>query len=97
MEQQKPSLVRRVSIVLVVLAVLCVIALALTNHPVVAAKFFAALLICMGIFRIYFRKEHVWFGARSWWADALVLIAMGVLAAYLSPYAGVIMPTPASL
>ena len=84
----------RIGIVLILVGVISVVILALANHPVVAAKAFAALLICTGLARIYFRNECVWFRARSWWADAIALIGMGILAAYLSPYAGVIMPTP---
>ncbi len=69
------------------------IVLALLDHPVFAARVFALLLGCVGVVRAVYRNQPVWFGARSWWFDSTVLVAMAAAIAYLSFYGGRAMPS----
>ncbi|MBD3689999.1 hypothetical protein H8R18_02265 [Nanchangia anserum] len=67
--------------------------LALANHPVFAARVFATLLAAVAIVRIGLHDRPVWFAARSWWADALVLLVLAAGIGYLSFYGGRVMPS----
>lgn len=70
-----------------------VVALALADHPVFAARVFAILLGGIGVVRVALRDHPVWFAARTWWIDAACLFALAAAIGYLSFYGGRVMPS----
>ncbi|MDO4612605.1 MAG: hypothetical protein Q4B10_00850 [Actinomycetaceae bacterium] len=84
---------RWIGIGLVVALQLGVIVLALADHPVFASRLFALGLVGVAAARCLWRRQPVWFAARSWWWDAVLLVVCAIAIAYLSFYGGRVMPS----